>query len=190
MAWDIIHWGQFYTIFLIGFALGMDAFSLGIGLGMLGVRLKTIAKVSMVIGFFHILMPLAGIVAGIFLSSFVGHIASFVGGLILCFLGANMLWGSFFNKHEDHSDRSFNQTKGIGLLLFALSVSLDALSVGFTFGLFEVDISLALIIFGLLGMFMSAAGLLLGRFVGDRLGGFGEALGGVIILGFGIKFML
>jgi manganese efflux pump family protein len=189
VAWDIIHWGQFYTIFIIGFALGMDAFSLGIGLGMIGVRLRTIAKVSIVIGFFHILMPLVGIAAGMFLSSYVGSIASFIGGLILCFLGANMLWGAVF-RSDDQTERTFNQTKGWGLFLFALSVSIDALSVGFSFGLFEVDVPVAVFSFGLLGTVMSAAGLLLGRYVGDRLGSLGEALGGVIILVFGIKFML
>lgn len=187
MQWDIIQWGQFYTILMIGFALGMDAFSLGIGMGMIGVRLKTIAKVSLVIGLFHILMPLIGIGSGIFLSKVVGDVAAFIGGMILCFLGANMLWGSFFREEESPGRY---QTRGLGLILFALSVSLDALSVGFSFGLFAVDIVMAVLMFGLLGMVMACSGLLLGRHVGPRLGGYGEAVGGVILMGFGIKFLL
>ncbi len=187
MQWDIIQWGQFYTILMIGFALGMDAFSLGIGMGMVGVRLRTIAKVSIVIGLFHVVMPLIGIASGMFLSRVVGDIATFMGGLILCFLGANMLWGSFF-RDEDSNNRY--PTQGFGLILFALSVSLDALSVGFSFGLFEVDIVMAVLLFGLLGMVMACSGLLLGRHVGHRLGGFGEAIGGTILMAFGFKFLL
>lgn len=185
--WDIIQWGQFYTILMIGFALGMDAFSLGIGMGMMGVRIRTIAKVSVVIGFFHVLMPLIGIGSGIFLSNVVGEVATFIGGLILCFLGANMLWRSFFGEEEEA--RSF-QTSGLGLVLFAISVSLDALSVGFSFGLFDVDIPLALFLFGIIGMFMSALGLLIGKRVAHRFGNYGEALGGAILLAFGFKFLL
>jgi len=184
--WDVIQWGQFYTILMIGVALGMDAFSLGIGMGMMGVRLRTIGKVSAVIGFFHIIMPLLGIVCGIFLSSLIGNVATFIGGLILCFLGANMLWGSFFRGEEAPTF----QTRGLGLLLFALSVSLDALSVGFSFGLFDVDITLAVLMFGLLGMLMAGAGLFIGRKLGSRLGNYGEAMGGAILLAFGIKFLL
>lgn len=186
--WDLIQWGQFYTVIIIGFALGMDAFSLGIGMGMMDVRLKTIAKVSLVVGLFHIIMPLIGIGSGIFLSSVVGDVASFIGGVILCFLGANMLWGSFFRSEEEPSTRY--QTKGWGLILFAISVSMDALSAGFSFGLFDVDIMLAVLVFGVLGMFMAGTGLLLGKHVGHRLGGYGEAIGGAIILAFGIKFLL
>ncbi|RXT08688.1 manganese efflux pump MntP family protein [Ammoniphilus sp. CFH 90114] len=187
MEWDIIQWGQFYTILMIGIALGMDAFSLGIGMGMLRIRLRTIAKVSLLIGLFHVIMPLIGIGSGKFLSSVVGDVATFIGGLILCFLGANMIWGSIF---QVEGERTNYKTEGFGLLLFALSVSVDALSVGLSFGLFKTDIILAVLIFGIIGMAMTCCGLLLGKHVGHRLGGFGEALGGVIIFAFGIKFML
>lgn len=187
MQWDIIQWGQFYTILMIGFALGMDAFSLGVGMGMVGLRLRTIAKVSFVVGLFHVVMPLIGIASGMFLSKVVGNVAAFIGGLILCFLGANMLWGSFF-REEDSNNRY--PTTGLGLVLFALSVSVDALSVGFSFGLFEVDMVMAILLFGLMGMVMACSGLLLGRHVGPRLGGFGEAIGGAILMAFGLKFLL
>lgn len=187
MQWDIIQWGQFYTILMIGFALGMDAFSLGIGMGLVGLRLRAIAKVSIIIGLFHVVMPLIGIASGMFLTKVVGNVATFIGGLILCFLGANMLWGSFF-REEDANNRY--PTTGLGIILFALSVSMDALSVGFSFGLFEVDVAMAVILFGLLGMLMACSGLLLGRHVGPRLGGFGEAIGGAILMAFGLKFLL
>ncbi|MEW9671215.1 manganese efflux pump MntP family protein [Ammoniphilus sp. 3BR4] len=187
MEWDITQLGQFYTILMIGIALGMDAFSLGIGMGMLGIRLRTIAKISILIGLFHIIMPLFGIASGKFLSAVVGDVATFIGGLILCFLGANMVWGSIFQVEGE--PRSY-RTEGFGLLLFAMSVSIDALSVGLSFGLFKTDVLLSVLVFGLIGMLMTGCGLLLGKQVGHRMGGVGEALGGFIILAFGIKFML
>lgn len=188
MSWGILEWGQFYTVFMIGLALGTDAFSLGIGMEMQGIRLRTIAKVSLTIGLFHVIMPMLGIVIGEFISAVVGNVATFIGGLILCFLGANMLWNAFFRGEE--KEAPIYKTKGIGLILFSLSVSLDALSVGLSFGLFKVNVVLALAVFGILGTFASLVGLLLGRQAGSRLGGFGEVLGGTIIMVFGLKFLL
>ena len=182
----LFHWGQFLTLLMVACALGMDAFSLGIGVGMVGMRMREIMKISITIGLFHIGMPLLGIAIGIYLSDKIGDIAVLIGGGILMILGLHMLWNGFFRS----ADSSVMQTKGLGLFLFAFSVSLDALSVGFSFGLIEVNIFLAVILFGLMGGMMAGFGLLVGRSFGSWLGEYGEVLGGIILLVFGIRFML
>ncbi len=53
-----MHTGQLFTLLIIALALGMDAFSLGVGIGMRGIRLRDIIKLSVVIAIFHIVMPL------------------------------------------------------------------------------------------------------------------------------------
>ncbi len=186
MDLSLIQWGQFFTLLMIACALGMDAFSLGIGVGMSGMRLKEIIKVSITIGLFHIGMPLLGFFIGMYLSEIIGGIAILIGGGILMTLGLHMLWNGFFRSDES----SMMQTRGLGLFLFAFSVSLDALSVGFSFGLIEVNIFLAVILFGLMGAMMAGCGLILGRSVGGWLGEYSEVLGGIILLVFGIRFML
>jgi len=187
IEWEALQWGELITLLMIGTALGMDAFSLGIGMGMSGIRLLTILKVSLTIGIFHIVMPLIGIGLGLFLTSYVGHVAAYIGGMILVALGLHMLWNAFFGGKERSP---LLKTTFWGLLLFSFSVSLDALSVGFSFGLFRVNVMLAVSIFGLMGMVLAAAGLLLGRRVGSWFGEYSEIFGAVILLGFGIKFLL
>jgi putative Mn2+ efflux pump MntP len=182
----LFHWGQFLTLLMIAFALSMDAFSLGIGVGMVGIRLREILKVSLTIGLFHIFMPLVGIVIGVYLSEVIGDIAVFTGGALLMAIGIHMLWNGFVQGEE----KSMLQTKGFGLLLFAFSVSLDALTVGFSFGLIAVNKLLAVSLFGLMGGAMAYFGLLLGRSVGGWLGEYSEVLGGLILFVFGLKFML
>ncbi|CCF14512.1 conserved hypothetical protein [Brevibacillus laterosporus GI-9] len=179
-------WGQFLTLLLISIALGMDAFSLGIGLGMVGLRLRKIVNISIMIGCFHVAMPLLGIAIGSYLSDIVGDIAIFIGGSILILLGVHMLWSVFFGENEE----SIVKTSGLGLILFAISVSLDALSVGFSLGLMTVNKWLAVSMFGIVGGMMSCAGLLLGRSVGGWMGEYSEIIGGVILLIFGLKFIL
>lgn len=182
----LFQWGQFLTLLMIAFALGMDAFSLGIGVGMVGIRLREIVRVSITIGLFHIIMPILGIAVGAYLSDLIGDIAVSIGGGVLMLLGAHMLWNGF--GKGDH--KSVLRTTGFGLLLFAFSVSLDALTVGVSFGLMEVNKILAISLFGLMGAAMSYCGLLLGRSVGGWLGEYSEIIGGLILFGFGLKFVL
>jgi putative Mn2+ efflux pump MntP len=182
----LFHWGQFLTLLVIAFALSMDAFSLGVGVGMVGMRLREIVKVSITIGLFHVAMPLVGIAVGVYLSELVGDIAVFIGGAVLMGIGVHMLWNGFVQGEE----KSILRTKGLGLLLFALSVSLDAMTVGFSFGLMEVNKLLAVTLFGIMGGMMAYCGLMIGRRMGGWLGEYSEVLGGLILFCFGLKFML
>ena len=81
---------------------------------------------------------------------------------------------------------SMDHRSSAGMLIFALSVSIDSFSVGLSLGMFAVDMLLTVLLFGLAGGVMSVAGLLIGRRVSSSLGGYGEALGGVILLTFGL----
>jgi putative Mn2+ efflux pump MntP len=77
-----------------------------------------------------------------------------------------------------------------GVLLFSLSVSIDSLSVGVSLGLFATDIIMTVLLFGLFGGVMSVLGLLVGRNAGKWAGQYGEALGGIILIAFGIRFLI
>ena len=50
--------GEIVTLLLMAFALGMDAFSVGLGMGMFKLRLRQIFKIGITIGLFHVWMPL------------------------------------------------------------------------------------------------------------------------------------
>ena len=178
--------GHLFTLLLMAVALGMDAFSLGIGMGMRGIRLLYILKVSLLIALFHFLMPLIGMFMGHYLGTLLGNVASMVGGTLLIILGIHMIYNSF----KDNDIKVFDHTRFSGLLIFALSVSIDSMSVGFSLGLFSTDVLLAVLLFGTVGGIMSIMGLLLGRRVGSWIGEYGEALGGVILLAFGVRFLL
>ncbi|MFC5451450.1 manganese efflux pump MntP [Paenibacillus aestuarii] len=178
--------GQLITIIIMAIALGLDAFSLGIGIGMKGIRLLDIAKISFVIGIFHVLMPLMGMFMGHYVSALLGNVATAAGGCLLILLGSHMIYSSV--RGEEHV--SFDHRTFLGLLIFALSVSIDSFSVGVSLGMFATDIVLTVLIFGMFGGAMSIVGLLVGRRVSGWVGEYGEAFGGLILLAFGIKFLL
>ncbi|SDW40786.1 Putative Mn2+ efflux pump MntP [Marininema mesophilum] len=180
-------WGQLVTLLMVAVALGMDAFSLGIGIGMRGILQWQILVISGTIGLFHVVMPLMGITMGYYLGTMVKDIAVMTGGGVLCFLGINMVWNAFRSGEEP---RLIDIKSVTGVCLFSISVSLDSLSAGLSLGLFAADVWLAVILFGVLGALMAGMGLLLGRHVGSWIGDYGEAVGGVILFFLGLRFLM
>lgn len=184
-------YGEFFTLLLMALALGMDAFSLGIGMGMLQLRKREIARISLTIGIFHVVMPLIGMGVGLFLTREIGDVTRWVGALLLIGLGVHMIWNSLRGGGGDESEmRASSKTAGFGLLLFAMSVSIDSLSVGFSLGTFGANILIAVTMFGICGALMAATGLLIGSRVSQLFGEYGEAIGGAVLVAFGIKFLL
>jgi putative Mn2+ efflux pump MntP len=178
--------GQWLTILMMALALGMDAFSLGIGVGMRGVRLRDVLKISLTVGLFHVVMPLMGMLAGHYLSDLLGDVALMAGGLLLVLLGLHMIVSAF----RSETIRPLDHRSFVGLIAFALGVSLDSFSVGITLGLFAGDVWFTVMSFGVFGTVMSVLGLLVGRGASLLLGEYSEALGGIILLAFGVKFIL
>lgn len=178
--------GQFLTLLIIAMALGFDAFSLGLGIGLKGIRLLDILKLGIIIALFHMIMPVGGILTGQLVSGLLGNVATIAAGVLLMLLGGHMIYSSVRGEEV----QSFNHRSPIGLLVLAMSVSVDAFSVGVTLGMFSADMWLTILLFGLFGGLMSMLGLLLGRKVSGKLGEYGEACGGAILLVFGLLFIV
>lgn len=177
--------GEIVTLTIMAFALAMDAFSVGLGMGMFKLRLRQIFKIGITIGFFHVWMPLLGIIAGRLLSEKFGAIATYVGGGLLIILGINMVWSGFQKEKE-----SMITPVGMGLMLFGFSVSLDSFSVSLTLGIYGAKTLLVLTCFGVTATILTWLGLIIGRKVQGWLGSYSEALGGCILFAFGLKLLL
>lgn len=177
--------GEWMTILLMAVALGMDAFSLGVGIGMKGVGRKDAVRIGATVALFHILMPLIGISAGQYVGDLLGHLARYASGGLLLLLGAHMI----FSSVKGSGFQSIDHRTLWGVVLFSLSVSIDSFSVGVSLGMFRSDLLLTVLAFGICGGLMSLMGLALGRSVGPKFGEYGEAAGGSILFTFGLLFI-
>lgn len=176
--------GGLWTIVTIGLALGMDAFSLGLGLGAQGLRWRDVARLSVLISAFHVVLPLLGIYVGDFLHALFGHVFERIGAVVMLALGAKMAieaWGPMEGRAPSAS-AGFLQ-----LLAFAFGVSVDALSVGFGLGTLHVDPLEASVMFGALSGILSVMGLYLGRKASQALGSYGRVAGGAVLVLLGLK---
>lgn len=173
------------AILMMAGALGMDAFSLGIGIGMKGVRRREMLRLACMVGLFHAMMPLLGMIIGQYMSQLLDDIAILTGGGLLVLLGAHMIYSSIRGEEL----YALNYRSITGLLLFSLSVSIDAFSVGISLGLFASDWLITVLLFGWFGGVLMMLGLYAGQRISLGLGVFGEALGGLILLLFGIRVL-
>lgn len=170
------------ALFLLAVALGTDAFSLCLGIGMAGVSPARVLALGATVFSFHVAMPLLGFKAGEVAGMYLGRPAAVGGALILFYLGARMIWEAV--RDEEPPDVVLG---GWGLFLLGASVSMDALSVGFTMGTLRANLLLAVLLFGAVAGAMTVGGLWLGRLVGCRVGKRSRLLGGAILLGIGAK---
>lgn len=175
---------EMISLLFMAFALGMDAFSVGLAVGMQKIRLKRILWIGIVVGFFHMVMPLIGLFLGNFLSNKIESIAGLIAGLLLCAIGFQMMYHSFLKQ-----EKSVLTPVGFGLIMFAFSVSLDSFSIGISLGISGVATILAIILFGFFSTILTWLALLIGRRTHYLLGNYSELLGGSILLGFGFYML-
>ncbi|OZI13416.1 hypothetical protein CEW92_00855 [Bacillaceae bacterium SAS-127] len=176
--------GEILTLTMMALALGMDAFSASLSLGMVPIRLKRIFYIGLIVGGLHVGLPLVGMVAGRALSNTFGEVANIIGGILLMIAGVQMIVSVL---KEEESGRSI--PSGWSLFLFAIVVSLDSFSVGLTLGIYGARAVIVLSLFGGIAAMLTWSGLLLGKKTRGLLGPYSEAFGGCVLLIFGIKLL-
>ncbi|UOR11249.1 manganese efflux pump MntP [Halobacillus amylolyticus] len=169
------------SLLLLSFALGMDAFSVSLGMGMQAVRLKHAFFAGIVVGIFHMLMPGLGMVLGTWLSDSASTWAAVAGGFLLLGLGFYTIFASFAEKRS-----AAHTLVGAGLWIFAVSVSIDSFPVGFSLGLNDTAIIISILSFGVASTVLTWAGFIIGRRASGLLGTYSELLGGSILCALGL----
>lgn len=175
-------------VFLLAFALSMDAFAVSIGLGVKNREFSKILalKVALLFGLFQGLMPLFGYLASLGLGSIIESIDHWVAFLLLSAIGSKMLYDSFGENTEEEIANITNKV----LLLLAIATSIDAMAAGFTLNLLTVSPFVSMIIIGVVTYIFSYIGV----YVGSRGGGYieekAEKLGGIVLIGIGLKILI
>jgi putative Mn2+ efflux pump MntP len=176
------------NLWLLALALSMDACAAALALGA-GAAGRSTARLSaltgLVFGGFQGAMPLAGaaviLLAGDWLAAF-DHWVAF---LILVALGLQMVRTAWLGSPEPDRDRGLAHLVALGL-----ATSLDAAAAGVALPLFPVPILLGALAIGATTAILSAAAVGVGALVGARLGRWAEAMGGVVLIGMGVRILL
>ncbi len=173
---------------IIGFGLAMDATAVSIGKGLSVKRIESshVLKAGLWFGGFQALMPIIGYMLATQFASIVVGIDHWLAFGLLLLIGLNMIreaiWGEEERQNNDFGIRT--------MTLMAIATSIDALTIGITFAFIQANIWIAATIIGVITFVLSAIGLYLGRFIGARIGSKAGILGGVVLIGIGIKILI
>ena len=170
---------EIVSIILIGISLSMDTFSLSLSLGTL-TNIKRIKIVPIIVGIYHFFMPLLGNLLGVGLVSWFNLASHVLLGFILIFLGFNLAI-HYFKDEDININLSW-----LGILLFALSVSVDSFTVGIGLNALTNKFILASGIFALCSATFTYLGILIGKYSTQYIGKKANFLGIILLLILGI----
>jgi manganese efflux pump family protein len=176
---------------LMAFGLSMDAMAVAAarGFAVRRVTARHVALVAGLFGGFQALMPLLGWLLGSRVGEAIAAWDHWVVFGVLGGIGGKMLWEAF---HHDPAE-PIDERTAFGLrvmLLLAIATSIDALAAGFALRLMDAPLGLSLAAIGVTTAVLSALGLFVGHRFGASLGKRLDALGGVALIGLGLKTLL
>lgn len=186
-------------IILLAVALAMDCLTVSIVSGVIEVKSEEvksekwwIIRMALLFGLFQAMMPLIGWLGISHFQTYMEAYDHWIAFTMLGFIGGRMVWESFGSDEEQH----FNPRKLRTQLLLAIATSIDALAVGISFactGYTAVgQLTLPLIIIGVVSFLFSLIGYRLGarfgRSIAQRLKP--ELFGGIILIGIGVKILM
>ncbi len=170
---------EIVSILLIGISLSMDTFSLSLTLGTVSEN-KLIKILPLFVGIFHFFMPLLGNIIGITLINLLDLASNIILGTVLIVLGINLAIHYF---KDETAEINLNI---IGVIIFALSVSIDSFSVGLGINDITNNYYIASIIFALCSAAFTYLGIIIGKYSSKLIGKYAIILGIFLLLILGI----
>ena len=179
-------------LLLIGVGLSMDAFAVAIcqGLSMSRLNWRHAGVIGLYFGGFQALMPLLGWTLGSQFARYIQSVDHWVAFVLLALIGGNMIRGGG-DDSEDGESCSVDPTKGRKLLILAVATSIDALAVGLSFSLLNINVWGPSTLIGVVCAVITALGLLAGKGLAhaDIFGRRAELVGGCVLIGIGLKIL-
>lgn len=173
---------SFIMIIVVAISLSMDAFSLSLAYGTLNMKKNQIKTLSLIVGLYHLIMPLLGTTVGATIIHLLPISPNILVFLVLLLIGLEMILESF--KQE----RNIKILNVLEMLIFGFAVSLDSFSVGLGLEIIYKPVILAAIIFMISSFTFTYLGLTLGKKINDSVGTISTIFGGIALVIIGLIY--
>ncbi|MCR5797159.1 MAG: manganese efflux pump MntP family protein [Eubacterium sp.] len=189
---------------ITGVSLAMDAFSVSVVYGLCNINIRRIQKViiASTFGFCQFLFTFAGYFLGhLYIENHIEYakyipIVSFV---LLLIVGGHMIIsailegkrGDSFSVDDDKVAVSNGIIKPFKLMVEGCATALDALSVGVSLTLLNLEESLLeSSIIGIVTLVICYIGISIGKKLGERFTSYAQVAGGIILILIGVKILV
>ena len=178
------------SLIAMALALSMDAVAVAIvtGLTLKPLTRRRIFRLAFHFGLFQALMPMAGWSAGHAIEGYVSTFDHWLAFALLAFVGGRMIAGSL--RADETGRVPADPTSGWDLVILSVATSIDALAVGFSLAIIGSMIVLPALVIGVITGTLTTAGMLLGGRIGALWGKRVEIVGGLILIGIGVKIVI
>jgi len=182
---------EYGTLLLLAVSLAMDAFAVSICNGMTIERVKVSHGLvfGAVFGGFQAVMPLIGYFLSTTFSGYLQSLGSWIAFGLLAFIGGKMILETF--RPENAQTIIDGRSIPFGrLMLLGLATSIDSLAAGVSIELAGWNIWISICLIGLVTFGFSFIGVLAGKRLGNRFEKNAGRLGGIVLIGIGIKILV
>jgi putative Mn2+ efflux pump MntP len=148
----------------VALAVGLDVLAVSVGVGVMQLALNARLRLGFAFASSEIAMQVIGFELGESAGEMFGEFAAYVGLALLAAIGCLMIRNSL--RHD--SDPEFDATRGAGLLITSLSISLDSLGVGIALPTVGIPLPPLLLTVSITTTTFTFIGLAFGARLGER----------------------
>ncbi|HEY2553768.1 MAG TPA: manganese efflux pump [Candidatus Cybelea sp.] len=174
----------FLKVLAIALALALDVFAVSVGVGVRGVTPVRRLRIGIAFACAEVTMNVLGAGLGLLAGRLIGDAAGYIGFAALIGLGVYMLKES----RSAAGAPQFDLSRGPGLLMASLAISLDSLGIGFSILYVGVPLPVSLIVIAIVSVASTMLGLLIGRSLGRYAERNAAFIGGALLALTGIVF--
>lgn len=177
-----------FDILIVALALAMDCFSVSLAAGVSvdKPRFRTVLVMAVFFGGFQGLMPVVGWLTGSGMANLIEAFDHWVALALLVFIGVGMIRGAL----SEGEGKALDVTKVRTLVELAVATSIDALVIGVNLGIMQNSLLMPALIIAAVSFLLTIAGFYLGAYF-RRICKFKfELVGGIVLIGIGIKIFL
>lgn len=177
------------TTLLIAVGLSADATAVALCSGSLirHLKLNKILKIALFFGGFQALMTLIGCLIGEAVISMLSSVDHWISFGLLAIVGGKMIHEAF---EDEEREETYDPLNTWTLTVMAIATSIDALAVGVSLATVQAEILKASAIIGVTTFGLSMQGVFVGHQFGNVLGRKIEIVGGLILIGIGLRILV
>jgi putative Mn2+ efflux pump MntP len=178
------------SLVALSVALAMDAFAVALAAGAIlrPLTFRPCFRLAFHFGLFQGLMPVIGWLAGLTVQSFVAAWSHWLAFLLLITIGGRMVYEAL--TADEGEERVTDPSRGMTMVALSVATSIDALAVGLTLAMIDVEVWIPSLVIGLVACLFTVLGLFLGTRTGRLWGKRVEVAGGTILIIIGLKILL
>jgi len=172
-----------FRVVLVAVSLALDVFAVSVGVGMRGVPRSAKIRIGAAFATAEVGMNLIGAGIGAMVGKAIGGVAAYIGFAALVGVGAYMIVETIAAE-----EKTFDLSRGWGLFIASLSISLDSLGIGFSIVYIGVPLVVTLCAVAVTSVVATTLGLAFGKRFGERVGERAGIIGGIVLVCTGLLF--